>query len=262
MTTDVYVITLRDVYGIDVGGSNYKVASGNFINLQATNISFGFGNVVDQRVQYPKVIEALSVAEDGTSTSVGAGSLTDSSKNWIADQWTYYTLKSSAGVSYAILGNTSTALSFSGASGTPAAGDYQILAPNTTFNDRKERVQYTGLNNPTINIDFALKLYNPLAQETVNSNTVVGLTFKILWDLMTIPNTYFLKDYLGPTTTIATPINALINNTEIIHTTNPKVYSSNGMPVKVLQAQFDRDVLSDNYGEVVKGKLSLVETRI
>jgi len=262
MTTDVYVITLRDVYGIDVGGSNYKVASGNFINLQATNISFGFGNVVDQRTAYPKVIEASSVAEDGTSTATAFNSLTDSSKNWITNQWAYYKLKDSVGTTHtSIASNTATVLTLNSGT-TPAAGDYQILAPNTTFNDRKERVQYTGLNNPKIDIDFALKLYNPLAQETVNGNVVVGLTFKILWDLLMVPNTYFLKDYLGPTTTVTTPINTLINNTEIIHTTNPKVYTSNGLPVKVLQAQFERDVMSDNYGEVVKGKLSLVETRI
>jgi hypothetical protein len=258
--TDEYVITLRDVFGITVGGSNYKVASGNFVDLQVTSQSYGFGNSLDQRSAALKVIETNSLAEDGTSSSVASTNLTDSTKNWSTNQWANYTLKDSAAATFTISSNTATALTLS--AGTPASGDYQILAPKTAFNDRKERVQSPGLNNPTIDLDFSFDLYNTLANATVNGNTVAGLTFKILWDFLTIPNVYFLKDYLGSTTTIKTPINSLINNPEIFNTTNPKVYTSDGMPVKIVSAQITRESKTENYGAIVSGRLKLVETRI
>ena len=259
MTND-YVITLKDVFGITLGGSNYKVANGNFVDMQVTNFSLGFGSTVDQRNPSPKVLEANAVAEDGTSSSVASTNLTDSAKNWITNQWAYCTLKDSAGTTFTINSNTATALTL--ASGTPASGNYQILSPKTSFNDRKEWIQYTGLNSPTIDLDVSFDLFNTLATATVNAQTVVGLDFKTLWDFLSIPNTYFLKDYLGSTAATKTPINSLVNGVEIFNTTNPKVYTSDGMPVKIIRAQFSRDPLTDNNGAIFSGKISLVETRI
>ena len=260
--TDDYLITLKDVFGTKVGSTTYYVASGDYVDMQVREITLGYGLAYGDSTAANKIIGENTVAEDGTSTSTGAGSLTDSSKNWITNQWAYYKLKDAAGTSPypTITSNTATVLTLS--SGTPVAGDYQILAPITSFNDRKPRLQYVGLNPPVVDLSIALDMLSPRSDTTVNGNTVKALTFKILWDFLTTPNTYFLKDYLGSSTSVKTPINTLINNTDIFNTTNPKVYSANGMPVKLLNVSIPRDTSTDDNQGVTSFKLSLMETRI
>ena len=260
MTGD-FVMTLKDVYGINVGGSNYKVASGAYVDLQVTDFTLVYNNNMDQRGAINKLIATNTNVDDGTSTAVGSGSLTDSAKNWITNQWANYVLKSSAGATYTITSNTATVLTVTGTPTTPIAGDYQILAPFTFFNDRKEKVQFTGVSNPTIELSISMDLNHPFSDATVNTNTVKGLTFKLLWDFLMNPNTYFLKDYLGATASTGTPINILMNNKDIYQTTN-NIYGPDGMPVKITSVKINRNNMTDDNAGIVDIKLSLVETRL
>lgn len=60
-----------------------------------------------------------------TTTAVGVGTATDGAQTWTVDQWVGHTFTDSAGDTFAIIANTTTALALSPAN-TPAAGAYTI----------------------------------------------------------------------------------------------------------------------------------------
>ena len=71
-------------------------------------------------------IEAPTLFDNGTSSSVGANTLTDSSKSWTVGALVGMLLVTSAGVSYAITANTATQLTVSAGGATPASGAYTV----------------------------------------------------------------------------------------------------------------------------------------
>jgi hypothetical protein len=65
----------------------------------------------------------LGADDSGSAGTGSASTMTDATKNWIANQWASYKLLDSAGVTYPITANTATALTVTG---TPATGEYVI----------------------------------------------------------------------------------------------------------------------------------------
>lgn len=78
----------------------------------------------------------LYVTDSGTGTGA-AGSLTDGTKAWTANQWVGSTLTDSTNAEFSILSNTATALAVSG---TPASGAYTIK------NNTVQRFNQAGQN--------------------------------------------------------------------------------------------------------------------
>jgi len=79
----------------------------------------------------PATLDSATYLHDGdagTATSVGPNNLTDSTKNWIIDRWIGSILVDSASTEFTISSNNATSLTISG---TPAAGAYTILVPDT-----------------------------------------------------------------------------------------------------------------------------------
>lgn len=96
--------------------------------------------------------------DSGATTSVSSGFLVDSSQFWITNQYQYQTLIDSAGTHFKILSNTNDTLAVSG---TPAAGDYQIVrrlagyyvTPNTNRTDT-----FLILDNDATSVSVAVGL--------------------------------------------------------------------------------------------------------
>lgn len=62
----------------------------------------------------------------GTSSAVGANSLTDSTRTWTVNQWAGFYCEDSAGAFWPIASNTGTVLTLTAGGATPAAGAYSI----------------------------------------------------------------------------------------------------------------------------------------
>jgi hypothetical protein len=90
------------------------------------------------------------------------------------------------------------------------------------------------------------------------------VSFKYLWDFLSIPNTYYLKDYIGATAATKTPIQHLINEYEIYRSSGAKVYGSDGMPVVVSSLEFPRKIDNEKggiEGAITRFTLNLIENR-
>lgn len=83
---------------------------------------------------YPWILASLNVdharAPYGSTTAVGAGSLTDGSKGWTVNEFATMSVMDSGGTFFVINSNTATVLTL--AAGTPAAGPYAIMRSVST----------------------------------------------------------------------------------------------------------------------------------
>jgi len=99
----------------------------------------------------------LPVADSGTSTSVGSGFLTDTSKSWITDEHDGAYLKDSAGVYYEITSNTDDTVSISG---TPASGAYSIRQQAVVIDGVLNRLSFYHQGNERLLLTTSLSVGN------------------------------------------------------------------------------------------------------
>jgi len=133
----------------------------------------------------------------------------------------------------------------------------------TTYSDLKSPVSYSGLVNPTYNITGIINIESNNPGETIDSQPVRNIDLNILHDLVTVPNKYYLKDYITSDPSIKTPINGLMNHDDFFTTwkaTPSKVYSSDGAPVVVQSADVSRPYETED-GLVVTYSLVLMEDK-
>lgn len=114
----------------DLNGNMWEWNDGLFLCPASLNDNSATPHVVTDAggAGYPLVLASLEVtllkAPYGKSTSVAAGSLTDSNKGWTINQFAGNFLYDVAGSLFYIDSNTATALTIDG---TPVAGAYSIL---------------------------------------------------------------------------------------------------------------------------------------
>ena len=140
----------------------------------------------------------------------------------------------------------------------------KTLTKETTFESRLGSFSVNGFNPPSFNIscliDMEHEAVNPV-KHTVNSVDYYFLTYPLLHNLVTVPNVYYLKDYVGASATYRPPINALMNTVDFYDTStwgdDSKVVGSNGIPVAVKNCKVIRRQNSEQ-GHFITANLELV----
>ena len=112
------------------------------------------------------------------------------------------------------------------------------LTTGTRFKDRMSSVAFTGMESPVVHIRSIIDMDHSAlntATHTTNSVAYTYLTFPLFFDLVTVPNIYYLKDFLGSSATYKPPISALMDTIDFYDQTdwgsNSKVLTSDGLPV-------------------------------
>jgi uncharacterized phage protein gp47/JayE len=128
--------------------------------------------------------------ENNTSTSVGSGSLTDSTKTWIANGFAGWKLYDSAGTQFTIISNTPDTITVSG---NPASGVYYIfpVVPiNTAILSNISGIKYltttevvVGLSNPSL---LGKSNSIPLGNRTIATCEVAGNEGKVQANELTV----------------------------------------------------------------------------
>lgn len=134
-------------------------------------------------------------------------------------------------------------------------------APNKSadlsFDNKKADNTMVGIDNPDIVIECVLDLRDDTVGYTQQGEYIRKMDFKTLFDFITTPNVYYLKDWWGVPAEGKTPIQTLVNADDIF---GNEIYKSSGMPVVIDQApNLTRDLSQGGF--LIRFKLQLKEDR-
>lgn len=136
-------------------------------------------------------------------------------------------------------------------------------SPDISFDNKKADNTMVGIDNPDVVITCVLDLRDDTVGYTQQGEYIRKMDFKTLFDFMTTPNVYYLKDWWGVPAEGKTPIQTLINSTDIFgNEIYPPIGGGvrPGMPVVIDQApNLTRD-LSEG-GFLIRFKLQLKEDK-
>jgi len=130
-------------------------------------------------------------------------------------------------------------------------------SPDISFDNKKADNTMVGIDNPDVVITCVLDLRDDTVGTTMQNEFIRKMDFKTLFDFLTTPNVYYLKDWWGIPAEGRTPIQTLINSQDLFEN---EIYGPEGMPVVIDQApNLSRD-LSEG-GFLIRFNLQLKEDK-
>lgn len=129
--------------------------------------------------------------------------------------------------------------------------------PATSYDGKKADNTMVGIDNPDVVIDCVLDLRDDNVGTTMQGEYIRKMDFKTLFDFMTTQNVYYLKDWWGIPAEGKTPIQTLVNSTDMF---GNEIYKSAGMPVVIDQApNLTRDLTEGGF--LIRFKMQFKEDR-
>jgi hypothetical protein len=130
-------------------------------------------------------------------------------------------------------------------------------SPDISYDNKKADNTMVGIDNPDIVIECVIDLRDDTVGTTMQGEYIRKMDFKTLFDFISTPNVYYLKDWWGVPADGKTPIQTLINSDDIF---GNEIYESAGMPVVIDQApNLTRDLSQGGF--LIRFKLQLKEDR-